>query len=139
MKTSFHSFILLLFFGLSLVSCKQEDKPIPPIERMSKYTTTKQYPGKVGTESLAAWKKGLPAIQDVQITSTADGQVEPALFYASESSRKSLYWYYCIAGAAVIYRCLHCLSHFGPRNTIGLLFSLIFGACLRLLKQWPLT
>ncbi|GHA70567.1 alpha/beta hydrolase family protein [Pontibacter akesuensis] len=88
MKTSFPSFILLLLLCLALLGCNRGDKPIPPIERMDKYSTTKQYPGKVGTESLAAWKKGVPDIQDVRIKSTADGQVEPALFYASESSRK---------------------------------------------------
>ncbi|ARS37519.1 alpha/beta hydrolase family protein [Pontibacter actiniarum] len=88
MKTRFHSFILLLLLCLGLFSCKQEDKPIPPIERMEQYSTVKKYPGKVSTESLAAWKKALPEVQDVRIKSTADGQVEPALFYTSESSRK---------------------------------------------------
>lgn len=72
---------------LLLAACNR-DKPIPPIERMEEYSTTKKYPGKVGDESLAAWKKDLPEIQAVKIKSSADGKVEPALFYASESSRK---------------------------------------------------
>lgn len=79
--------ILLLALLLVLSACNR-DKPLPPIERLDGYTTTKKYPGKVGTESLRLWKKGIPEIQDVKITSTADGKQEPALFYASESGRK---------------------------------------------------
>jgi len=80
------TFVLLLGC-MQLFSCKG-DRPVPPIARMQEYTTAKQYPGKMGRESLQAWEKGVPEIQDVLIRSTADGQLEPALFYASESSRK---------------------------------------------------
>lgn len=88
MKINALSFILLcaLISCLGLSSCRH-DKPIPPIARMEKYTTVKQYPGKVSAESLAAWKKALPEVQDVRIKSTLDGKQEPALFYASRSSR----------------------------------------------------
>ncbi|MCX2738607.1 alpha/beta hydrolase family protein [Pontibacter anaerobius] len=77
----------LLMLCLLLSACNR-DKPIPPIERMDKYTTTKQYPGKVGDESLEDWKKHLKGIEVAKIKSTLDGKTEPALFYESKSSRK---------------------------------------------------
>ncbi|WP_299755494.1 alpha/beta fold hydrolase [uncultured Pontibacter sp.] len=80
-------FILPVLLCLLFTACNR-DKPIPPIERLEEYTTTKQYPGKVGDESLDDWKKHLKDIEVVQIKSTMDGKVEPALFYESESTRK---------------------------------------------------
>ncbi|AKD03250.1 prolyl oligopeptidase family serine peptidase [Pontibacter korlensis] len=89
MKKNSHPVKLLLPLLLSILftACNR-DKPIPPIEPLEGYTTTKQYPGNVGDESLEDWKKELKDIEVVQIKSTMDGKVEPALFYASESSRK---------------------------------------------------
>ncbi|TPE45023.1 dipeptidyl aminopeptidase [Pontibacter mangrovi] len=89
MKLCHHPFsvLLVLLLWVALPGCNQ-DKPIPPIERMSQYTTTKQYPGKVGDESLDDWKKHLKGIEVVQIKSTLDSKTEPALFYESKSSRK---------------------------------------------------
>ncbi|WP_276497856.1 alpha/beta hydrolase family protein [Pontibacter litorisediminis] len=89
MKIDFRPAKLLLPLLLCLLfaACNR-DKPIPPIAPLEGYTTTKQYPGNVGDESLEDWKKELKDIEVVQIKSTMDGKVEPALFYESKSSRK---------------------------------------------------
>ncbi|WP_235925542.1 alpha/beta hydrolase family protein [Pontibacter burrus] len=57
-------------------------------ERLEQFTTTKQYPGKVADESLNDWKKKIPEIEQISITSTADGEKQPALYYDSGSPDK---------------------------------------------------
>ncbi|MFD2246081.1 alpha/beta hydrolase family protein [Pontibacter ruber] len=54
---------------------------------MQEYSTTKKYPGKVADESIAIWHKKVPEVEQVQITSTADGKQQPALMYNSDSYR----------------------------------------------------
>ncbi len=78
--------LFLLFF----TACdKPENKKVyQKGARLDQYTTTKQYPGKVADESLADWKKKIPEIEKIAITSTADGEKQPALFYDSGTSEK---------------------------------------------------
>ncbi|QCR24738.1 S9 family peptidase [Pontibacter sp. SGAir0037] len=83
---------LLILCGL-LSACQQREKPgnsqvIPEIARMEEYTTSKAYPSKFADENIKNWEKVVPEIQEVKIKSTADGKKEPALYYASNSSRK---------------------------------------------------
>jgi predicted esterase len=79
--------ILLLAFA---TACNKTDnkKKYHKGDRLNQYTTTKQYPGKVADESLADWENKIPEIQKVSITSTIDGEKQPALFYDSGSSEK---------------------------------------------------
>jgi predicted peptidase len=92
---SFYLFFMpvMLLGILAFTSCSRENKSklnviIPDIARMDEYTTSKKYPGKFADESLTEWKKIIPEIEEVRITSTMDGKKEPALFYASKSEAK---------------------------------------------------
>lgn len=76
---------LVLLFAFSCGNKKKKDLRG---KRMEQYTTSKQYPGKVADESLADWQKKIPEIEQVAITSTADGKKQPALFYTSNSPKK---------------------------------------------------
>lgn len=58
------------------------------IERMKKYTTSKEYPATFAEESFREWRRQMPEIKDVSIRSSADGKMEPSLFYASGSDKK---------------------------------------------------
>ncbi len=85
--------ILSLFISISMVSCYSNEAKGPAledgvVERMQEYTTSKQYPGKYGDESIAVWHKEMPDVEEVMITSTIDGKKEPALFYASKTNQK---------------------------------------------------
>ncbi|MCC9165980.1 alpha/beta hydrolase family protein [Pontibacter harenae] len=74
---------------VSFSSCRENKNfPIPPIERMQEYTTSKQYPATFAAESIEEWRKQIPEVQNIAIKSTADGQVDSALYFASESDRK---------------------------------------------------
>lgn len=79
-------FVLLLVF---VTAChNSEGQKYVKGERLEEYTTTKQYPGKVADESIKDWRKKIPEIEQVSITSTVDGEKQPALFYASNSTQK---------------------------------------------------
>lgn len=79
---------IFVFTSCSRNNRKKETAAIPEIARMNEFTTSKKYPGKFADESLEEWKKQIPEIEEVRITSTMDGKKEPALFYASNSERK---------------------------------------------------
>lgn len=55
---------------------------------MNEYSTSKKHPAKFADESLAKWQKDVPAIQKVNIKSSADDTEQPALFYTSETTGK---------------------------------------------------
>ncbi|MDQ3292642.1 MAG: prolyl oligopeptidase family serine peptidase [Bacteroidota bacterium] len=57
------------------------------VSRMTEYTTSRKYVS-FSAQDLRAWKKAIPEIQDIKVTSTKDGKPGPALFYNSGSSKK---------------------------------------------------
>ncbi|TXK37036.1 prolyl oligopeptidase family serine peptidase [Pontibacter qinzhouensis] len=73
-----------------MVSCSGEKKGTvaevpkePPKFSERGYTTSKAYPATFAEENFDAWKREIPQIEKVSITSSADGKKEPALFYNS--------------------------------------------------------
>jgi dipeptidyl aminopeptidase/acylaminoacyl peptidase len=89
-----HTFFLLIVFISTLFTgaCSKEKAnrkaEASAVTRMDEYTTSKKYPSNFADESIEEWKKQIPEIEDVKITSTMDGKIEPALFYASNSENK---------------------------------------------------
>ncbi|WP_241738902.1 alpha/beta hydrolase family protein [Pontibacter beigongshangensis] len=85
--------LLLLFY---MVSCSGERKENsrstapkePPRYSERGYTTSKAYPATFAEEDFEAWQQEIPQVRKVDITSTADGKVEPALFYDSGTQEK---------------------------------------------------
>ncbi|MET3540744.1 acetyl esterase/lipase [Pontibacter aydingkolensis] len=78
----------LLLLALTLLSsCRQERKE-RKVKRMKEYSTSKKYPAKFADESLAKWKQQVPDIKKVEIKSTADGTMQPSLFYTSNTTGK---------------------------------------------------
>ncbi len=57
------------------------------VERMAEYTTSRKYVS-FSAQDFNAWKKAIPEIQDIKVTSTKDEKQEPALFYNSGSEKK---------------------------------------------------
>ncbi|MDX5480155.1 MAG: prolyl oligopeptidase family serine peptidase [Hymenobacteraceae bacterium] len=82
----------LLVFLTLFSSCdgfeRRKERKEKEVARMEEYTTSKAYPSKFADESFEKWKKEIPDIQEVSIKSTADGSMQPALFYSSNSSGK---------------------------------------------------
>ncbi|WP_051360048.1 alpha/beta hydrolase family protein [Adhaeribacter aquaticus] len=71
-------------------SSNEEVEPAPPkqeVARMREYTTSRKYVS-FSAQSLEAWQKAVPEIEDIKVTSTKDGKQEPALFYNSGSEKK---------------------------------------------------
>jgi predicted esterase len=56
-------------------------------ERMDEYTTSEAF-APFAAEGLEKWKQEITEIEDVRIESTADGHMQPALFYASGSEKQ---------------------------------------------------
>jgi len=78
--------IIWLLSAFSLFSSCAKERQEKPVKRMEDYTTSKKYPSRYGDESLEKWKKQVPEIQQVSIKSTADGTMQPALFYTSKTT-----------------------------------------------------
>lgn len=78
----------LVLSTLTLFSSCRQERQEKAVERMNHYSTSKKYPSRFADESLAKWQKAVPGIQEVRIKSTADGDMQPALFYTSETSGK---------------------------------------------------
>ncbi|KAA5541637.1 alpha/beta hydrolase family protein [Adhaeribacter rhizoryzae] len=57
------------------------------VARMPEYTTSRKYVS-FSAQSLQAWQKAIPEIQNIKVTSTKDGKQEPALFFNSGSAEK---------------------------------------------------
>ena len=53
----------------------------------SKFTRAKAFPGSFAADSAAAWYRRVPDIEEVHIPSSADGSLQPALFYDSGTAR----------------------------------------------------
>ncbi|MEJ8758091.1 prolyl oligopeptidase family serine peptidase [Pontibacter sp. H259] len=89
-KVNLFKALYILLILVLVTACHKSDgqKKYVPGERLDGFTTTKQYPGKVADESIKDWKKKIPEIEQVSITSTKDGKKQPALFYASTSTKK---------------------------------------------------
>ena len=79
------AFLLLV---LTLFSACRKERQEKAVERMPQYSTSKKYPSKFADESLTKWQKEIPGIQKVDIKSTVDGNMQPALFYTSETTGK---------------------------------------------------
>ncbi|MHB9027623.1 MAG: alpha/beta hydrolase family protein [Candidatus Latescibacterota bacterium] len=61
---------------------RKQPAPAPEaVKLMPEYTTYSKFPGHFSDASLEPWKKVSPDIEDIRITSTADGTPQPALFY----------------------------------------------------------
>lgn len=77
---------LFLLSFLAMFSACRKERQEKEVERMEQFTTSKKYPFKFTDESLEKWKEQIPEIQKVDIKSTADGVMQPALFYTSKTT-----------------------------------------------------
>ncbi|QNF34677.1 prolyl oligopeptidase family serine peptidase [Adhaeribacter swui] len=57
------------------------------VERMAEYTTSRKYVS-FSAQDFNAWKKAVPEIQNIKVTSSKDKKQEPALFFNSGSDKK---------------------------------------------------
>ncbi|MEJ8800873.1 alpha/beta hydrolase family protein [Pontibacter sp. H249] len=78
----------VLLVLLTLFSSCRRERQEKDVKRMKEYSTSKKYPSKFADESLERWKQQVPDIQDVKIKSTADGSMQPSLFYTSNTTGK---------------------------------------------------
>jgi predicted esterase len=59
----------------------------PAVSRMTEYTTSRKYVS-FSAQDLNAWKKAIPEIKDIKVTSSKDGKPGPALYFNSGSKKK---------------------------------------------------
>ncbi|MFT2011030.1 alpha/beta hydrolase family protein [Pontibacter sp. 13R65] len=87
--------VLYMLVCFYLISCSGDKKNAseisipkePPKYSERGYTTSKAYPATFAEESFDAWQREIPQVRKVNITSSADGKAEPALFYDSGSQK----------------------------------------------------